>query len=196
MNKIIFLVLLIPIFIFTGCNQPVSSNSSGSNDNDNGIPFDKNTIIYEGEGIDEIKVHDHYSKIVQLFGECNNKVINGNVTWWNYIAEYNIDFLVDNNSELIIEFRFNNGFPGKTENNIKIGTLLNEVLTKHGGANGTFIVLTQVEANNNPNGTDKVLYEVSTDGGTTITNYKFIDSNRGICYWIDNAQAVVQIVVF
>jgi hypothetical protein len=160
-----------------------------------GAIFDANTVIAEGVGLDQLKVGDHSAVITAVLGPCPNTIHYVNVTQWDYRPSFHVDFLVSDATGQIIEIRFDNGFPGKTENNIRLGSAWTAVAAGHSVSNNDYFVLTQADANANPQGADKVLYKVSFDN-VTVTSSKFIDSKQGICYWMDADQKIFQIIVF
>jgi hypothetical protein len=153
-----------------------------------------NNTIYGGIGLTSIKIGDDLDKILSIFGEPEDRVNSSYTIWLGYREKEGIDFLLSNESNQIIEIRFNPGFQGSFENGISIGSKLDEVLNLSGGA--TINVRVNVsEAQNYSYGWDSVLYEVVDVADETIS-YKFIDAKKGILFWFDSNGVLTQIIVF
>lgn len=157
------------------------------------VEDEDNDIIYEGKGLDSIQIGDDLDKIIDQFGEPEDRVDSDNSIWLSYRENEGIDFVLSNQTERIIEIRFNLGFSGSLSNGISIGSNLDDVLNNSGGAN-IRVQTNYSEAQDLTYGIDKVLYEQTIDGD--ITAYKFIDAKKGILYWFDSNQKITQIVVF
>lgn len=153
---------------------------------------DDNTII-EGMGLSTIRIGDSSGKIIDEFGEPDETVNMGTDIWLDYRTKNGMDFLLDGRWDMIIEIRFNDGFQGGLGNGIKIGSDLDEVLNKSGGAEKT-VTANLTETQGVTLGADRVLYEAK-ENGTTVA-YKFIDVKKGVLFWFDTGEKVTQIVVF
>lgn len=150
--------------------------------------------IYEGIGLSSIQIGDDLDKVLDIYGDPEDRIDSGNNLWLGYREKEGIDFLLNNQSEEIIEIRFNPGFSGSLENGISIGSMLGEVLNQSGGAlNSTIINAT--ESHNYSHGWDRVLYEIVDDTGEMVS-YKFIDAKKGILFWFDSSGMSIQIIVF
>lgn len=150
-------------------------------------------FIHEGKGLDSIQIDDNLDKIIDLYGEPEDRFDSDDFIWVSYKENEGIDFLLTNQTEKITEIRFNQGFTGSLSNGISIGSRLDEALNKSGGAK-SIVQTNYSETQGLIYGSDKVLYE-QTIGGE-ITAYKFVDAKKGILYWFDSDQKVSQIVVF
>jgi hypothetical protein len=150
--------------------------------------------IYEGMGLSSIKIGDDLDKVLDLYGDPENRIDSEHTIWLSYREKEGIDFLLNNQSKEITEIRFNPGFSGRLENGISLDQSLNEVLDLSGGyLNSTKINVN--EAHNYSHGWDKVLYEIVDDTNETFS-YKFIDGKKGILFWFDSSGILTQIVVF
>jgi hypothetical protein len=162
-----------------------------SEDDDEPEPED-NTII-EGQGLEAIKIGDRLDKITKLYGEPDYRNDDEDLIWLDYRDSDGIDFLVLNQTQKIIEMRFNPGYDGSTTSGIAIGSSLDDALNASGGALNTYQA-NQTETHSVSLGSDRVLYEQYIDGN--LTSYKFIDSKKGILYWANEDKEITQIVVF
>jgi hypothetical protein len=153
-----------------------------------------NNTIYGGIGLTSIKIGDDLDKILSIYGDPENRVDSSDTIWLGYREKEGIDFLLNKQTEEIIEIRFNPGFQGSLENGISIGSKLDEVLNLSGGAT-TNVRVNVSEAQNYSYGWDRVLYEVVDVAGETIS-YKFIDAKKGILFWFDSNGVLTQIIVF
>jgi hypothetical protein len=158
---------------------------------DNPGPED-NTII-EGKGLEAIQIGDRLDKITKLYGEPDYRNDDEDLIWLDYRDSNGIDFLVLNQTQKIIEIRFNPGYDGATSSGISIGSPLDDALNASGGALNTYQA-NQTETHSVSLGSDRVLYEQYIEGNLTV--YKFIDSKRGILYWASVDREITQIVVF
>ena len=132
-------------------------------------------------------------EITDILGDPEDEVETNTNLWVSYKKEHKLDFLLTKCSEKIVEIRFNVGYEGALENGIKIGSSLDEVLNKSGGAN-EIVESNLSETQSVQLGSDKVLYKQYYDGN--LTSYKFIDSKKGILFWFSSDEELIQIVVF
>ncbi len=153
-----------------------------------------NNTIHEGVGLDSIKIGDDLDKITGLYGEPENRFDSDDTIWLGYREKEGVDFLLNKQTEEVIEIRFNPGFLGSLENGLSIGSMLDEVLNLSDGALTT-VKINLSEAQNYSMGWDRVLYEVIDGTGETVS-YKFIDAKKGILFWFDSNGISTQIVVF
>ncbi|UCE75042.1 MAG: hypothetical protein JSV56_04885 [Methanomassiliicoccales archaeon] len=152
------------------------------------------STIYEGLGLSSIQIGDDLNKVLDTYGNPEDRVDSGNTIWLDYREKEGIDFLLNKQSEEITEIRFNPGFKGSLKNGITIGSMLDEVQNLSGGAlNSTRINLS--ESHDYTHGWDRVLYEIVDGTGDTVS-YKFIDAKKGILFWFDSSGMSTQIVVF
>ncbi len=175
----ISVIAIVALLILINFMSPVENN------NDN--------IIFEGKGLNSIQIDDNLDKIIDQYGEPEYRSDSGDFIWVSYVGEYGIDFLLTKQTEEIIEIRFNPVFKGSLSNGISIGSILDDVLNKSGGAKIT-VQANYSEIHGVTFGTDRVLYEQIIDGN--ITTYKFIDAEKGILYWFYLDKKLTQIVVF
>ncbi len=184
---IIIILLVISLLI------PFFNIINVTDDNGNEGKIQTDTTIYPGIGLKNIQIGDGYDKIIDIYGEPENKVVGTNTIGLSYNEQNGMDFLLRKETEKIIEIRFNLGYEGTLENGIKIGSDLEEVLNKSSGVIKT-IQANVTETQFTLNGTDRVLYEEIIDGD--VVAYKFVDAKRGILYWFNKDKKVTQIVVF
>jgi hypothetical protein len=152
-----------------------------------------NNTIYEGKGLDSIQIDDNLDEIINQYGEPEDRIDSESYIWISYKGTEGLDFLLSKPNEKIVEIRFNQRFTGSLSNGISIGSHLDEVLNKSGGAKKT-VQTNYSETMGVTLGTDRVLYEQVIDGN--ITAYKYIDAERGILYWFNLNKELTQIVVF
>jgi hypothetical protein len=155
---------------------------------------EKENTIYEGVGLSSIQIGDDLNKVLSIYGDPEERIDSGNTIWLDYREKEGIDFLLNNQSQKIVEMRFNPGFDGSLENGITVGSMLNDVLNLSGGAhNSTKINVS--ESHDYTHGWDRVLYEIMDDTGDTVS-YKFIDAKNGTLYWFDSSGMSIQIIIF
>jgi len=152
----------------------------------------KKTIL-EGKGLDEIRIGDDLSKIVEIYGEPEDRTETDTTIWVVYRDKNGLDFLLLKETEKIEEIRFNPGFDGSLPSGITIGSKLDSVLNEYGGPKKT--VRTNSDGvRYSVFGKNKILYEQVDENGD-ITVYKFVNLERGIGFWFNPDKNVTQIVV-
>ena len=187
------IVIIIFIFLMSSILIPIFNILWLTEEDGNDDIELQDNIIYPGIGIKNIQVGDALDKIIEVYGEPEDRAEGSNTIWLSYSEKTGMDFLLRKETEKIIEIRFNSGFNGQHENGLKIGSALDEVLNKSSGAIIT-VQSNSSETQLNVNGTDKVLYEKIVDGN--VVAYKFVDAKKGILYWFDTDKKVTQIVVY
>lgn len=151
-------------------------------------------LIIPGEGMKDIKIGDTTQEVLEQYGEPEDVVMNNYTIWWSYRSETGLDFLFSNITGLIIEIRFNEGYRGKLEGGIGLGSGLEEVLSHHNGAM-TIISVSYVLPEPGEREKNRVLYNVL--GEEDLVQYRvFYDDNMGIMYWFNMGDIVTQIVVY
>ncbi len=155
---------------------------------------DEDDIIYMGKGLNRISVGDTADDVQDEFGTPDSTVEGEGTIWMNYRVKTGIDFLILSATGKVVEMRFNEGFQGSLENGIEIGSTLELVLGKMGGAKMT-VGANRTATHANLYGSDRVLYQ-QLDPDGNITAYKFIDEGEGVLFWCDENGVTIQIVVF
>ncbi|MDG6225813.1 MAG: hypothetical protein QCI82_09915 [Candidatus Thermoplasmatota archaeon] len=149
--------------------------------------------IIPGEGLKEVKIGEDLDKVMEIFGQPDERADLENWIWISYRQGRGIDFLFSNETKRVMEIRINEGFEGSLEGGISIGDDLEKVFLTMGPPLKR-IDLSKGEIENHPEGGDRVLYG-QHDGSGTIEAYKYIDENRGILFWADPDMTILQIVV-
>ncbi len=160
---------------------------------ENGNDIDDNTI-HPGKGLKSIQVGDDLEKVIDIYGNPEEREETINTIWVVYHKKNGIDFLLNKQTSKILEIRFNPGFDGALENSISFESSLEEVLNKSGGALKTVQTSYGFPQPLTPD-VDRVLFEQLAAGGKVMA-YEFIDAREGILFWFDSDKNVTQIVVF
>ncbi|MBI5545468.1 MAG: M56 family metallopeptidase [Deltaproteobacteria bacterium] len=150
-------------------------------------------VIRPGQGIDSIAVGATVEQVERVFGKATPESRSeGKMIWLNYRRETGVDLLLTKEGR-VHEIRFNKGFAGRLANGIQVGSSLDEVLAKSGGAKKS-VEAGRAGTHANDRGADRVLYKQVRDG--TTASFKFVDAESGILYWFGPDQLLTQIVVF
>jgi hypothetical protein len=155
---------------------------------------EEDDTIYMGEGLKKIKIGDEIEKVIDIYGTPEERADLEKTIWLSYRSSEGIDFLISNYTGTVAEIRFNSGYDGYLENNVKIGDTLDVLFIIDGDPmitlNGTKEVI-----DHNPEGGNRILYRIVDKDGVAV-GYKFIDERKGVLYWTGSDRFIHQIVVF
>lgn len=150
--------------------------------------------IYEGKGLDSLQIGESRQEVIDKLGQPNSRSDQTYTIWLNYRDNYGIDLLINRNTDLVTEIRFNEGFDGGLSNGITIGTHINEVLNQYNGPTRTLRASSD-DTHNCAYGSHKILYMVE-DEDNNIISFKYVDASSGILFWFDADEKVIQVDVF
>jgi hypothetical protein len=150
--------------------------------------------IIPGEGFGEVRVGDDMDRIIDKFGNPEDRVESGNTVWLSYRRTQGLDFLIDNATDRVLEIRFNVGYDGSLKDGSGIGDPLENTFDSLGDPLKR-VNVTKEYVDLNPEGQDRVLYwQVDKDG--VVEAYKYVVEREGILFWAGTDQKIIQIVVF
>jgi hypothetical protein len=151
-------------------------------------------VIYPGVGIDTVRFGDGGDRVRALFGEPD-RVRNHSkgAATLDYLTSRGVEFFVHGDREIVTEIHCRQKFGGATVQGIGMRDSLDRVLQVSEGALKT-VELTRDELTHIRAGGDRILYKEMVDG--KARSLKFVDSKRGISYWMNPGTGVYSIIVY
>ena len=184
----IIAVTIVAIIIIAGIFLFIPAEDSENNDIKIG------GTIYEGKGLDSLQIGDSQQEVIDKLGQPNSRSDQSYTIWLNYRENYGIDLLINRNTDLVTEIRFNEGFDGGLSSGITIGTHITEVLNQYNGPTRTLRASSD-DTHSCVYGSHKILYMVE-DEDNNIVSFKYVDAGSGILFWFGADEMVIQVDVF
>lgn len=166
-------------------------NSNDEKDHEDEIETE---IIYPGRGLLSIGIGNSYGEVIRHFGVPEDEMKGDDYLWISYRGSDGIDFLISNETDRIIEMRFNDGFDGSLENGVSVGMPMDDVILPYGDD----VPLIDITEDNRSYLTDNrsiVLYRIPWEEDD-VFSYIFFDREEGFLVWADNERMITQIVVY
>lgn len=157
-------------------------------------PFSPNKTytITAGKGLEIIGIGDTAQQVEKVFGSAFEKD-EFNRSYKLAYDKAGVDFILRKDSNKITEIHFNEGFRGNLGGGLRMGSSLEQVVSKTGGVKKR-VNASPEEAQSLQMGSDRILYTQRM--GREITAYELTDSKKGINYWFDADKKLVQVVVY
>jgi hypothetical protein len=155
-----------------------------------GPPLSRLTIL-PGEGVKSVRVGQAAARILKHYGRPDRVRRSPSGRMFDYRKSLGIDFFVTKRENLIGEIHFNPGYRGRTPDGIGLGSRLESVLKKSGGA---LKRVTETRDRVHAHGRNRVLVRVKEPKADE--KYFFNDACRGIGYFIGKDDRVSQIMVY
>jgi bla regulator protein BlaR1 len=153
---------------------------------------DKTYVIKPGVGFELIQLGATAKQIQEVMGEPGQKD-DFNRSYKLSFEKASVDFVLDKESNRVREMHFNDGFNGRLVNGIRMGSPLEQLLSRVGRPNKV-VHASPEEAQRLHMGADRVLY--SQKIGRKIIAYEFADEKRGVNYWFGEDKKLEQVVVY
>ena len=151
-------------------------------------------IIYPGYGTKSIRIGDPIDEIYDQFGDPEDEVETENTIWLNYWNSHGIDFLVANDTGEVIEIRFREGYDGELEGGVSVGDPIQKAFDEISDPREIYDT-NYSQTHESVYGGYGILYRQLGEDGN-ITSYKYIDNQKGVLFWADENEEIIQIVIF